>query len=246
MANDPQGDIEIVSPPPVRFREQDGKNKETSTPADSNQTRIRYLRSSKTVEISRFRPSKTQTIPVTGEWTRKVLRITNVSDTEIRIIYEDTANLDSGDWDGLHLLNDFLPVCRAADWNRRIGPDQKCTQPDATTTLSSAVHNADPQYPSSDPGIPNHAQAVSFSSLAVTVGGDTRQSRLTAASPHIARLDSVSNETSSESRKFLPSVGWYSRNLDEYQVLFLDGVSLKVNVGDGSVVLTDTDGTVMK
>ncbi|THH27994.1 hypothetical protein EUX98_g6193 [Antrodiella citrinella] len=65
------------------------------------------------------------------------------------------------------------------------------------------------------------------------------------------RLDDIHNsrDMATLTTKFLPSVGWCTRTQDQdsdprYQVLFLDGVSLAVNVGDGSVTFTSADGVV--
>ncbi|KAI0074018.1 kinase-like protein [Panus rudis PR-1116 ss-1] len=63
-------------------------------------------------------------------------------------------------------------------------------------------------------------------------------------------VDSDNSRSSTQPRmQFAPTVGWYCRTSDnskgdQYQVLFLDGVSIQVNVGDGSIEIAEQDGKI--
>ncbi|CAL1713208.1 unnamed protein product [Somion occarium] len=111
MANEPLGDIEILSPPVNVSSKHPFKDNQAVLPIKTT-TRMRLLRRSGTLEISRYLPTSSHSGPLTGEWTKKVIRLTNHSEW---ISSKDHKGLDSNESNLLHILEHFLQVCAAAE-----------------------------------------------------------------------------------------------------------------------------------
>lgn len=276
MANDPLGDIEILSPPPPQTRKQDSKKKEDTAAPSSNNMRIRFLRRSSTVELSRYTAPQTQTAAIAGEWSKKVIRVISKDSADLQFVDADTTTLDTADWDGMNLLCNFLPLCdTVAAWGR----DNHSIHAPASTIIgredtqrrqlaeilspSDPTTSALPRVDLNKTGqkMNNLENAAAASSTVLSqVDLTHRPSKLSPAGSSTKILpkappekglsgSSSSNTLTYSSTKFLPTVGWCTRTglQDEhlqYKILFLDGVSLEVNAGDGSVEHTRADGTV--
>ncbi|KAH8104543.1 hypothetical protein BXZ70DRAFT_594195 [Cristinia sonorae] len=263
MANDPHGDIEIISPPP-----QQKGNKDSGSSTTAVQTRIRFSRHSRLVEVSRFSGPKNEAAVVTGEWTKKAVRVISEDITGLHYVEADTATLDTRDWDSLKLLADFLPICVAVtNW----GPECSRAGDNLKKPVTSSGDAPPPQEQLLE--LLSHPQRTSKRMPYVNAPTETRQregtpsSSLTAASgtsiltritvpprpaklptQPVPRLNGLPSSKGSPARtKFLPDIGWCaSSNMnggDTHQLLFLDGVSLVVNTGDGIVSMTSVDGT---
>lgn len=270
MANDPAGDIEILSPAPSS-RKQD-TTRENNPPSSSSQLRIRHLRRSRTVEISSYFGLKDADTGVSGEWKRKVLRVVDDNTDELRFFEADTVTLKQADWDGLALLGNFIPVCSTlANWGtttclqkknptplaeRRQPLQQPVRDTSATTSAIpltsrpstrnasnvSALATASTAVLSQLDVIPRPAKLSLSPGISPAVLDDPRQDRNNSKSSVCASQTPIMT-------KFLPTVGWCTHrqsacDASEYRILFLDGASLAVNIGSGSVELTTPDGTV--
>lgn len=109
MANEPFGDVEVVSPPPVEShtggKAPDGLQRHRTT-------RLRLLRASRAVEVSRYSPrgdSKTA-----GEWTKRVFPILGQG-FDVNIPSEELDVLDDAVAGALEMLGSFLKLCKLVE-----------------------------------------------------------------------------------------------------------------------------------
>ncbi|TCD66612.1 hypothetical protein EIP91_001122 [Steccherinum ochraceum] len=171
MANEPAGDIEVVAPPPLQ-RKQSAKGKERELSTSRVETRVRYSRQSKTVEISRSAEGSALT-GLAGEWTRKIFRVASENSHHLELVQADVSALAQPDQALLRLLTQFLPVCDTVANFSSLSP-----------TIAAEEHS--PGRLSPAPVHPGTARVKILAPLATPTVDDTQQS---------ARLPSSSDET---------------------------------------------------
>lgn len=125
MANEPFGDVEIVSPPPV---ESHTGGRAPDGPQRYRTTRLRLLRASRAVEVSRYSPrgdGKTA-----GEWTKRVFPILGQG-FDVKIPSEELDGLDDAVTGALEMLGSFLKLCKLVE---------TCESDSAEPSITSATH----------------------------------------------------------------------------------------------------------
>jgi hypothetical protein len=121
LANDPEGDIEIIYPRPELST--NNPNNSSATVAQSSHhnrqetTRIRLLRSRHTIEISRHIPKAIGKAKIVGKWTKQVIPVLGHG-FQIKVPDEEYVVLDQKAREALGVLYRFLKVCDAVEETR--------------------------------------------------------------------------------------------------------------------------------
>ncbi|EMD39908.1 hypothetical protein CERSUDRAFT_92395 [Gelatoporia subvermispora B] len=286
----PQGDIEVVLPPP---EPQTKHGKRTQSSPHGRYVLLRYLRRRHTIEITRHLPLQPGERKSYGEQSKKVFTTTgdNLLDGD------NARKLDADEKTCLQYVLRFLRICETLEASKpghldltplvapetafepnRLLTDTDTRPRDGRSRLGELLNRLDsnttekcPTLPNFDDkenpavfSVPSRTNSTVIPSLNLAprpskfATGSTRQVTMTMAPASTSRsqrptagADSVPRtRTDLYETKYHPAVGWCTRLIsageETYRIMFLDGVSLEVNIGRHSATLVTQSGEIVK
>ncbi|KAI0345857.1 kinase-like protein [Trametopsis cervina] len=127
MANAPYGDIEIITPPPVKTPLNARPSSADPTKAPTTRMKIRLRQDKRVIEISRYVSRKdakdaapvavgTSPGPVAGqEWAKRILPVLCAGYQPLRFDEGSEASMDGPEKGAMEVLREFLGICRALE-----------------------------------------------------------------------------------------------------------------------------------
>lgn len=275
MSNVPQGDIEIIHPcPPPSVHQKARRITESSAMKDESlapRMRIRLSRHHHSVEIARLSiigPPQSM-----GEWTKKIF---NAFDRRTGLREADWSVLDDIERTAMKDLQRFVRICEiveglseekfqrdtATETSKHWGNSGDSQDFRNASVVSSSVTTRGPLAFTVAPRPMKLSTILSRSNACVAQEPESSKCTLRQISnqaditdrPQWSRgeFSDELNRAAGIQTQFLPSVGWcirYGSRVSQggrYRIMFLDGVTLDVDVDDEYVECTSRSGDVTR
>ncbi|KAF7978499.1 hypothetical protein HWV62_45651 [Athelia sp. TMB] len=269
MSNKPQADIETIYPG------RSSRSRHLATNQDSamgTKLRIRYSRQQMTIEISRFIPSE-ESHPKGGEWSKKIL---STAQGLSQIYDHSWNNLDATEHSAMLDLRKFLRMCEFLEQLPPSGPALQSHHVNGTSSrrkqeVDPEISACTTKISTRSPVLELTKLSEHLTSKNSIVEKSTNQDILNVTSnskPQSQSLASRSqtlplwnpDEFSDEvplgdggiQTRFLPSVGWCMRygslvsQGGRYRIMFLDGVTLEIDVDEEYAEFKSLSGDVTR